>query len=167
MLDTCVYVSSIRTATLRISVSRIFRYFGFLITQCFTRFLLLSLLLCYLFYSALSPGTVPSRHSLQHFPTSVVFFQSNTWTFHELKVTTDLESRWSVEGWTLATHWALTPAYLLHLSTAAQRLLKILPKWFRTCYWTECKCCLWKRCFYLFTQAAHSVGFGWQLTPSA
>lgn len=108
----------------------IFRYFGFLIALCFTRFLLV--LYSFVTYSwrqcttpILSPGTVPSRHSLQHFPTSVVFFQSSTWTSHWLKVITGLENRWSVEGWTFATHWALTPAYLLHLSTTAQSLLKI------------------------------------------
>lgn len=100
-------------------------------------------------FSTWSPGIVPSS-SLQNFPTSVVFFQSNTWAFHWLKVSTDLENRWSVEGWTFATHWALTPAYLLHLSTAAQRLLKILPKWFRTFYWAECKCSLWKVLFLPF-----------------
>lgn len=164
---------NIRTATLRILVPWIFRYFGFLITQCFTgSFWLFYPFVTYSWrqctYSTLSPGTVPSHHSLQHFPTSVVFFHSNTWTSHWLKVITELENRWSVGEWTFATHWALTPAYLLHLFTAAQRLLKILPKLFRTCYWAECKCCLWKRChFYLFTQAAHSVGFGWQLAPHA
>lgn len=63
MLDTCVYVSSIRTATLRISVSRIFRYFGFLITRCFTRFLLLPLLLCYLFLKAMYLLHFVSWHS--------------------------------------------------------------------------------------------------------
>lgn len=49
MIDTYVYVHSLRTAALRISVSWILRYFGFLITLFFTAFLLSPLLLCYLF----------------------------------------------------------------------------------------------------------------------
>lgn len=105
-----------------------------------------------------SPGSFPSCHSWQYFQTPLVIFQSNTWTFHWVKVKTDLENRWGVERWTFATHWALTPAYFLHLPAAAYMLLKILPKWIRTCNWMECKWHLWKWfCFYLLSHALHSL----------